>query len=33
MTTTKLYDLRLSSLIKVVNALGITLQEFFHEGF
>lgn len=26
-------DLRLSSLIKVVNALGVTLQEFFHEGF
>jgi transcriptional regulator with XRE-family HTH domain len=26
-------DLRLSSLIKVVNAFGITLQEFFNEGF
>lgn len=26
-------DLRLSSLIKVLNALEITLQEFFNEGF
>jgi len=26
-------DLRLSSLIKIVNAFGITLQEFFSEGF
>lgn len=26
-------DLRLSSLIKVVNAFGITLEEFFKEGF
>lgn len=26
-------DLRLSSLIKVLNALDITLQEFFNEGF
>lgn len=26
-------DLRISSLIKVVNALGITLSEFFSEGF
>jgi transcriptional regulator with XRE-family HTH domain len=26
-------DLRLSSLIKVVNAFGLTLEEFFSEGF
>ena len=26
-------DLRLSSLIKIVNAFGMTLQEFFSEGF
>jgi transcriptional regulator with XRE-family HTH domain len=26
-------DLRLSSLIKVINAFGITLPEFFSEGF
>ena len=26
-------DLRMSSLIKVVNAFGISLQEFFSEGF
>jgi transcriptional regulator with XRE-family HTH domain len=26
-------DLRMSSLIKVVNAFGITLEEFFSEGF
>ena len=26
-------DLRFSSLIKVVNALGMTLSEFFSEGF
>lgn len=26
-------DLRISSLIKVVNAFGMTLQEFFSEGF
>ena len=26
-------DLRYSSLIKVVNAFGISLQEFFSEGF
>jgi hypothetical protein len=26
-------DLRISSLIKVVNAFGITLEEFFSEGF
>lgn len=26
-------DLRFSSLIKVVNALGMTLDEFFSEGF
>lgn len=26
-------DLRFSSLIKVINALGVTLEEFFSEGF
>ena len=26
-------DLRLSSLIKVINAFGMTLEEFFSEGF
>ena len=26
-------DLRVSSLIKVINAFGISLQEFFSEGF
>jgi transcriptional regulator with XRE-family HTH domain len=26
-------DLRLSSLIRVVNAFGMTLEEFFSEGF
>ena len=26
-------DLRFSSLVKIVNAFGITLQEFFNEGF
>lgn len=26
-------DLRFSSLIKVINAFGITLSEFFSEGF
>lgn len=26
-------DLRFSSLIKVINALGLTLAEFFAEGF
>ena len=26
-------DLRVSSLIKIVNAFGMTLQEFFSEGF
>ena len=26
-------DLRLSSLIKIANAFGMTLQEFFSEGF
>jgi transcriptional regulator with XRE-family HTH domain len=26
-------DLRFSSLIKVVNALGVTLEEFFSAGF
>jgi hypothetical protein len=26
-------DLRMSSLIKVANAFGMTLQEFFSEGF
>ena len=26
-------DLRLSSLVKITNALGITLEEFFSEGF
>jgi transcriptional regulator with XRE-family HTH domain len=26
-------DLRFSSLIKVINAFGITLEEFFGEGF
>jgi transcriptional regulator with XRE-family HTH domain len=26
-------DLRYSSLIKVVNAFGITIEEFFSEGF
>jgi transcriptional regulator with XRE-family HTH domain len=26
-------DLRYSSLIKVVSALGLTMQEFFSEGF
>lgn len=26
-------DLRISSLIKIVNALEITLSEFFSEGF
>lgn len=26
-------DLRYSSLIKIVNAFGISLQEFFSEGF
>jgi transcriptional regulator with XRE-family HTH domain len=26
-------DLRISSLVKLVNAFGITLEEFFSEGF
>ncbi len=26
-------DLRFSSLVKVVHALGVTLEEFFSEGF
>ena len=26
-------DLRMSSLIKIVNAFGITMEEFFKEGF
>lgn len=26
-------DLRMSSLLKITNAFGITLQEFFSEGF
>ena len=26
-------DLRFSSLVKVVNALGMTMEEFFSEGF
>lgn len=26
-------DLRLSSLVKVINAFGMTMQEFFSEGF
>lgn len=26
-------DLRMSSLTKIVNAFGMTLQEFFNEGF
>lgn len=26
-------DLRFSSLVKVVKAFGMTLEEFFHEGF
>jgi transcriptional regulator with XRE-family HTH domain len=26
-------DLRMSSLIKLANAFGVTLQEFFSEGF
>jgi transcriptional regulator with XRE-family HTH domain len=26
-------DLRMSSLIKIVNAFGISLKEFFSEGF
>ena len=26
-------DLRFSSLVRVVNALGVTLEEFFSEGF
>ena len=26
-------DLRISSLVKVVNAFGMTMQEFFSEGF
>jgi len=26
-------DLKFSSLLKVINALGITLEEFFSEGF
>jgi transcriptional regulator with XRE-family HTH domain len=26
-------DLRYTSLIKVINALGVTIEEFFSEGF
>jgi len=26
-------DLRFSSLVKIVNAFGLTIQEFFNEGF
>lgn len=26
-------DLRFSSLIKIINAFGLTFQEFFNEGF
>ncbi len=26
-------DLRMSSLVKIVNAFGVTLEEFFSEGF